>query len=201
MYEDSDVQPHTIYYYRVRAVDTAGQKGPFSAEASARTGAAPPPPIKAMASSVYAPEYGPAGAVDGSLDPLTGWVSQPYGGGTKAAPKDTWLEVELPRPLQLSGVIVVGDDRPEIPLQKGLRVDVRDASGWKTMAQVTNATEKTIHCRWDSPSQTANAIRVYVPASELPKSERPDVPDGVVRVAELMILLPDGAEVFIPDVQ
>ena len=38
MFEDDEVLPLTTYYYRVRAVDTAGQKGPFSAEASARTG-------------------------------------------------------------------------------------------------------------------------------------------------------------------
>ena len=200
MYEDSDVQPHTPYYYRVRAVDTAGQPGPFSAEASVRTGAAPPPPIKATASSVYAPEYGPTGAVDGSLDPLTGWVSQPYGGGTKAAPKDTWIEVELSHPLQLSGVIVVGDDRREIPLQKRLRVDIRDASGWKPAAEVANATSKTIPCRWDKP-RIAEAIRVYVPAPDLPKSEQVDIPDGVVRVCELMALLPDGREVVLPDLQ
>ena len=38
MFEDDDVQPLTTYYYQVRAVDTAGQKGPFSTEASVRTG-------------------------------------------------------------------------------------------------------------------------------------------------------------------
>jgi len=38
MFEDDDVQPLTTYYYQVRAVDTAGQPGPFSTEASAHTG-------------------------------------------------------------------------------------------------------------------------------------------------------------------
>lgn len=37
MYPDSKVQPDTTYYYRVCAVDKAGQKGPFSKEASVRT--------------------------------------------------------------------------------------------------------------------------------------------------------------------
>jgi len=200
MYEDADAQPRTLYYYRVRAVDTAGQQGPFSVEASALTGPAPPPPIKATASSVYAPEYGPAGAVDGSMDPLTGWVSQPYGGGAKTEPKDAWLEVELPRALSLLGVIVVGDDRSVIPLQKSLRIDLRDASGWKTAAEVVNAASRTIQCRWDTP-RTAEAIRVFVPARDLPKSERADIPDGVVRVCELMIILPDGSEAVLPDIQ
>ena len=193
MYEDSDVQPHTTYCYRVRAVDNAGQKGPFSAEASVRTGAAPPPPIKATASSVYAPQYGPGGAVDGAPDPLTGWVSQPYGGGSKESPKDVWLEVELPRPLDLSGVLVVGDERSVIPLQKNLRIEIREGAGWRIASQITNATEKSIRCRWDN-AHIVSAIRVCVPAVDLPRSQRAEIPDGVVRVCELMLLLPNGAE-------
>ncbi|MCX6923354.1 MAG: glycosyl hydrolase-related protein, partial [Verrucomicrobia bacterium] len=200
MYEDADVQPLTTYYYRVRAIDTAGQKGPFSEQASALTGPPPPPPVKATASSIYAAEYGPSGAVDGSLDPLTGWVSRPYGGGTKEEPKDTWLEVELPRPVQLSGVVVVGDDRPVIPLQKNLRISIREGADWKTVSQIANANEKIIHCRWDQ-LRAVSAIRVQVMATDLPKSERSDIPDGVVRVAELMVLLPDGSEVTIPDLK
>jgi hypothetical protein len=106
--------------------------------------------------------------------------------------------VELPRPLSLSGVIVVGDDRPEIPLQKMFRVDTRDASGWSTAVDVTNATSKTVRCRWDK-AKTTEAIRIYVPASDLPKSEKDGIPDGVVRVAELMVILPDGSDSVIPD--
>jgi hypothetical protein len=37
MYQDENVQPSTTYYYRVCAVDTAGQRGPCSREASVRT--------------------------------------------------------------------------------------------------------------------------------------------------------------------
>ena len=37
MFQDDTVQPATTYYYRVCAVDTAGQRGPFSLEAAART--------------------------------------------------------------------------------------------------------------------------------------------------------------------
>ncbi len=193
MFEDDNVLPLTAYYYRVRAVDTAGQTGPFSTEAGVRTG---PPRIKATASSVYAPRYGPEGAVDGSLDPLTGWVSQPYGGGTKLSPKDVWLEVELPRPIQLSGVIVEGDNRPGIPLQKRLRIDLREDAQWTTAAEVTNGAANTIPCRWARPI-TAQAIRVYVSAGNLPKSDQPDIPDGVVRVCELKVLLSDGTETFL----
>jgi len=38
MYTDRDVEENTGYYYRVCAVDSAGQKGPFSTEVYVRTG-------------------------------------------------------------------------------------------------------------------------------------------------------------------
>jgi hypothetical protein len=37
MYQDGAALPKTTYYYRVCAVDAAGQRGPFSAEAAVRT--------------------------------------------------------------------------------------------------------------------------------------------------------------------
>jgi len=37
MFQDDNVQPGTTYYYRVCAVDTAGQRGPYSLEAAAQT--------------------------------------------------------------------------------------------------------------------------------------------------------------------
>jgi hypothetical protein len=40
-----------------------------------------------------------------------------------------------------------------------------------------------------------------VPAADLPKSEQTDIPDGVVRVCELMLLLPDGTETVVQDLQ
>jgi hypothetical protein len=200
MYEDMNVQPSTVYHYRVCAVDVAGQKGPFSDEAAVRTGLAPPSPPVTRASSVYAPEYGPGGAVDGSEDPAAAWISKPFGGGTRENPSDAWWEVELPRPIELTGVTIVGDHRSVIPLQQALRVDIRDSSGaWKTQAHVTKATERDIRCHWDVPEKV-DAIRVFVAASELPKSERAEIPDGVVRIVEVMIRLPDGSETPLCDI-
>ena len=37
MFQDSIVKPGTVYYYKVRAVDAAGQKGECSTEVSIRT--------------------------------------------------------------------------------------------------------------------------------------------------------------------
>jgi len=38
IFADKAVEPDTTYYYRVCAIDAAGQKGPFSSEASVKTG-------------------------------------------------------------------------------------------------------------------------------------------------------------------
>ena len=40
---------------------------------------------------------------------------------------------------------------------------------------------------------TTDALRIFVPAADLPKSERADV-DGIVRICELLLILPDGRE-------
>ena len=195
MFADTNVTADTTYFYQVRAVDNAGQAGPASVVAMARTKALlPASPLKVSASSVYAPEYGPEAAVDGDPDPLTAWVAKPFGGGTREAPADTWWVVEFPRRIALSGVTVVGDARPEIPIQRRLRVEYREGSHWRVAAEVQDATEKTLRCRWPSPLQT-DALRLFVPAADLPKSTRPEIPDGVVRVCEVLLLLPNGREV------
>jgi hypothetical protein len=46
----------------------------------------------------------------------------------------------------------------------------------------------------DSPQiVTAEGLRVFVPAADLPKSEPADQ-DGIVRLRELLLILPDGQE-------
>ena len=46
----------------------------------------------------------------------------------------------------------------------------------------------------DSPQVVAvERLRVFVPAADLPHSDRPDV-DGIVRICELLLILPDGQE-------
>ena len=194
MFQDNSVQPATTYYYRVCAVDTAGQQGPFSREAAVRTKAAPAAAGKVTAQSVYAAEYAPENAIDGDPDPFAAWISKPYGGGTKAKPLDVWWAIEFPlgEKLQLKGVKIIGDDRPVIPLQKNLKVQVRGEGGWQTVGELKDATTKTV--RVDFPQVVAtDALRVFVPAADLPKSDRADV-DGIVRICELLLILPDGTE-------
>ena len=199
MYQDETVQRATTYYYRVSAVDAAGQKGPFSLEASVRTKDAAGTFGKAEAQSIYSAEYGPELAIDGDPDPYAAWVSAPYGGGTRQAPRDVWLVVEFPRRMRapIRGVKIIGDHREVIPLQKNLQIQVRDQGAWKTVAQVKGATGKDIVATWNPPVST-DAVRVFVPAADLPRSDNTAV-DGIVRVCELLLVLPGGEETKVAD--
>lgn len=85
-----------------------------------------------------------------------------------------------------------------IPVQHGLRVDCRVNGAWHTAAQIHDAAERTIQARWPAVIET-DALRLYVPASDLPKSTIPGIPDGVVRVCELVLVLPDGRKTTVPD--
>jgi hypothetical protein len=194
MFQDNAVEPATTYYYRVCAVDTAGQHGPFSQEAAVRTKAPLAPAEKVTAQSVYAPEYAPENAIDGDPDPYAAWISKPYGGGTKAKPLDVWWAIELSggKRMQLKGVKIVGDDRPVIPLQRNLKVQVRTGGDWQTVGELKNAATKTVSVNFQQVV-TTDALRIYVPAADLPKSDRAEQ-DGIVRLCELLLILPDGKE-------
>jgi hypothetical protein len=197
MYQDDAVEPLTAYYYRVCAVDAAGQAGPFSDDAAVKIGKLDPLVAleKAVAAqSTYAPEYGKILAIDGSPDPFRAWISRPYGGGTKEKPLDVWWAIEFPgkKTLRIKGVKIVGDHREIIPLQKSLQVQLLQQGVWRTVAHVQDAKQKDILATWPQPLE-AGGIRILVPAADLPRSERPDV-DGIVRICELLLLLPSGRE-------
>ena len=109
MYQDNAVEAFSEYYYRVRAVDAAGQKGPFSEEAAVTTTAASRRSTwagRSRPSRSTAPEYGRVLAIDGNPDPFHAWISKPYGGGTKEKPRDVWWPIEFPgkKTLQIKGV-------------------------------------------------------------------------------------------------
>jgi hypothetical protein len=194
MFQDNTVQPATAYYYRVCEVDTAGQRGPFSLEASVSTKPATISAGKVTAQSVYAPEYGPENAIDGNPDPFAAWISKPYGGGTKERPLDTWWAIEFTagKKVRLKGVKIVGDDRAVIPLQKNLKVQVLVDAGWKVAGELKDAAARTVTVSFPRVMEAAG-LRVFVPAADLPRSERADV-DGIVRICELLLVLPDGRE-------
>ena len=93
MFSDSTVHPSTLYYYKVCAVDAAGQKGEFSPEVSILT----KQPILAdnviaIAQSAWGTYYSAENLIDGSL---ISWISKQYGGGTKEQPQDIWWQAEI----------------------------------------------------------------------------------------------------------
>ncbi|MCU0780657.1 MAG: discoidin domain-containing protein [Akkermansiaceae bacterium] len=194
MYLDQNVLPETTYHYRVCAVDSQGQKGVFSDEAAVRTGPAVEKralPVARASSSRNPKWYGPSSVVDG--DPDTAWTSKPYGGGTRKRPADVWLEVDLPDPLEISGVVVVGDQRELIPLPPGLQIMRRSGPDWISTTALARSGGRSIVCSWDKPEKV-RGIRLVVPAALLAGSEQPRVPDSAVRVAELLVCFPDGRE-------
>ena len=200
MFPDDTVQPATTYFYKVRAVDAAGQKGPFSMETSVRTkdpATATPSEVKASASSVYASQYAPENAIDGEPDPYTAWISASWGGGSREQPGDTWLVIQLPRKLKLKGTVYYGDQRGEIPVLPSFQIQVRQDQQWTTAANVTAATAKVVTNTWPQVIET-DALRFFVAGKDLPAN---DPAGGVVRVCELSVLLPDGTEASLADLK
>ena len=198
-FADRSVEAAKTYYYKVRALAGTAE-GDFSKEVSITTKGPWLGGCRVSAQSTYAPEYGAELALDGDPDPYRAWISKQYGGGTRQMPKDVWWCLEFPRgkTLALSGVKIIGDHRDVIPLQKNLQVQARLEGQWKTVGQAAGATEKDLVVKWPQPVR-ADAIRVYVPAADLPQSSRPDV-DGIVRICELIFVLPDGREAASADV-
>jgi hypothetical protein len=189
-YTDKAVEADTTYHYKIRAVDAAGQKGAFSDEVSIRTKEVL---SKTSAQSINSPAFDADKAVDGDPDPYQAWISKQYGGGTKVAPLDVWWAVEfLKKPVTIKGVKIIGDHRDVIPLQKNLQVQVREGDVWKTVGELKEATTKDVTITFAQPV-TTGALRVFVPVADLPKSDNALV-DGIVRICELLFIMPDGTE-------
>jgi len=193
-FADKSVEPSTTYYYKVRAVDTAAQKGAFSDEVSIRTrDSTSKDAFRTAAQSVYSSEFEADNAVDGDSAPQNAWISKQYGGGTKENPRDIWWQIEfVKKPLTIKGVKITGDHRDVIPHQKNLQVQLRDGGTWKTVGEIKDATTKDVTITFAQPV-IIGTLRILVPAADLPKSERADV-DGIVRICELAFILPDGTE-------
>ena len=136
----------------------------------------------------------PVMALDGIADPYYGWISKQYGGGTEAKPLDVWWAVEFPKPLPaIAGVRIFGDHRAVIPVQTALQVQVRENGAWKTVVEVKDAKDKDLTVKFPQV-RTVSALRIFVPAANLPKFPQRTYTDGYVRICELKVLLPDGSE-------
>jgi hypothetical protein len=201
MYQDASVLPSTTYYYRVCAVDDANQRGPCSEEAEAQTKDYARPHATARAQSIHEDVSEAGMAIDGTN--RWPWISAPFGGGTKAQPRDTWLEIQLPRMVSLRGVKLTGRARgpASLPgaasLPRRIRVEYRRETAWTTLAEVHDAGPLEARLTWAAPLET-DSLRIYFPAQDLP-APGPRGVEGAVGIAELFLILPDGTELAVPD--
>ena len=98
MFLDETVQPRTTYYYRVCAVDAAGQGDRSCGEASARTKDPDRPFGSVAAQSVYSCIYGPWNpAMNGIPWQRSPWMSKPYGGAPKTSRSTCGGPSSIPR--------------------------------------------------------------------------------------------------------
>jgi hypothetical protein len=184
MYQDDAVRPNTTYYYRVRAVDRVGQCGPFSHEAVGRTGAPPRPEAESFRMLTH-PEW----AIDGNR--ATVWASAPFGGGTADRRRPAWLRVYLPRRTTICGVRVVVPAGAG-PLPTSYSLSCLQGTQWEPAGKPVKPKSNTfvIPC----PAVQTEAIRLSVIGYYQPQPKGP-AQDGIVRIAEVELLLPDGRAV------
>jgi hypothetical protein len=192
MCADEAVAPSTTYYYRVCAVDTVGQKGPYSSEVIVRTKPSDLPMGSITAQSQYGTIYGPWNCAMNDIPwQSSPWMSKPYGGGTKDNPNDVWWALELPngKNVALKGIKLVCNG----PLPRRVQLQVRRQSQWETIGELTNPNgpETTVAL---PNGATIHALRLFVPVADLPQSDHTEL-NGVVRIDRLLFVLPDGKEV------
>jgi len=121
------------------------------------------------------------------------WVSAPWGGGTKQQPNDVWLAVEFPNRIKVQGLVIVWDSRPGIPRPEHYLVQYSAGKGWQLATEIQGSSEPTKRIVWDEPIET-DAVRLYFPGDDLPNSDNAKL-NGMVRVSELLFVLPDGTEI------
>jgi len=134
--------------------------------------------------------YLPYRAIDGNINTPYGWLSEPYGGGTKTDPKDVWWMVELPKKIRVQGAKIIGDTRGGTPIMKNFRVEWRDGETWKTAGEVHDATSNVSTVTWPQPIET-DTLRVFFPAKDAP---------APVRIIEFIPILAEGGEKTIPQI-
>lgn len=135
------------------------------------------------------PKYQPFLATDGQFDRgFMAWLSEPYGGGTREAPKDVWLMVEMPRKIRVQGAKIIGDER--FAFARNLRVEWRDGDTWKSAGEIRDSTNRTVTITWSEPVET-DTLRVYIEGRDIP---------NVVRIVEFIPILADGGEKTVPDI-
>jgi hypothetical protein len=154
---------------------------------------------QSVSQSSYGVQYQGDMAIDGVYATGSQWVSKPYGGGKKGDPRDVWLGVNLPEETEISGVVIAGDDRDMMPVQKDFRVFIRQNESLLEVENVIIRQDTAIKNYYEvnfAESLFADGIMIWFDGDDLPKSELPDQ-DGLVRICELMLLTPDGEKTYV----
>ncbi len=199
MFSDTTVEPGVAYYYKIRAVDSVGQKGELSAEVSIRTKErALPEKATPISQSDLVQDLSPECAVDGDI--YLPWISARYGGGTKAEPVDVWWQLDFEKnPVTIKGLKIIQDKRIEVSqLIATCFLKMRVDGAWKEVAAIKGDRDgvkgNDVEINLDTPINT-NGIRLLFPGNDLPL-HGDSTQNGLVRINEVKFLLPDGKEVF-----
>ena len=160
--------------------------------------------LKAIAQSSYGSQYNPAMAVDGSHDSGSSWVSLPYGGLSKNSPADVWLGINLPQNTRIKGISIIGDNRKEIPILENFKIYSRLNGKMSLSGEFKNGgikmTPKNSFKIVFANEVNTDGILFCVNGADLPKSDNIEQ-DGIVRVSELLLIMPDGSERNIGDLK
>jgi len=151
----------------------------------------------AIAQSSYGSQYDPGMATDGNSDPGSSWVSLPYGGLSKNKPADVWLGIILPQNTRIKGVMIIGDNRKEIPLMENFNIYTRLNGKLSLAGELkkggTTMTPKNSFKIVFADEVNTDGILFCVNGTDLPKTDNIEQ-DGIVRVCEVLLIMPDGSE-------
>ena len=159
---------------------------------------------KAIAQSSYGSQYNPGMAIDGSDDPGSSWISLPYGGLSKDSPADVWLGIILPQNTRIKGISLIGDNRKEIPFLENFKIYTRlngkmSLSGEFKDGGIKMTPKNSFKIVFANEVNT-DGILFCVNGADLPKSDNIEQ-DGIVRVCEVLLIMPDGSEKNVGDLK
>ena len=183
VYTDENVESGKTYYYKVLAIDKMGKSGLVSDEVSVTIEPDNFPDVQAQStleSNI------PFKALDGSDTPESSWISEKYGGGTKANPVDVWWIARFHDALKMKGLNIVTDIRDSIPVAEKYKVEYLYRGQWNAATSSFVSTERKVIVNFGEPKKI-EGIRISVKGMDLPASSKADL-GGFVRLSEVKMI-------------